>query len=111
MLFVGAVLAGGRRTVTAWIRAAGLSGRFRSCYIAVAAAGRRADSSAVRLLNGAGTPLTTGSGRLTSAIDDTPVRRYGPHVQAAGVHHDPTPRPGRIAARLRPRLRRLGPAR
>lgn len=93
LLFVGAVLAGGRRTVTAWIRAAGLSGRFRSCYIAVAAAGMRADSIAVRLLNGVVAPLTTGSGRLTLAIDDTPVRRYGPHVQAAGVHHNPTPGP------------------
>jgi hypothetical protein len=93
LLFVGAVLAGGRRTVTTWIRAAGLSGRYRSCYIAVAAAGKRAGPIAARLLNEVVAPLTTGSGRLTLAIDDTPTRRYGPHVQAAGVHHNPTPGP------------------
>lgn len=92
-MFVGAVLAGGRRTVTTWIRAARSSGRFQSCHIAVAAAGKRADRIARRLLMEVVAPLTTGSGRLTLAIDDTPVRRFGPHVQAAGVHHNPTPGP------------------
>ena len=43
LLFLGAVLARGRRTVTTWIRAARLSGQFQPCYIAVAAAGKRAD--------------------------------------------------------------------
>ncbi|WP_165253750.1 IS701 family transposase, partial [Paludisphaera soli] len=93
LLFVGAVLARGRRTVTTWIRAARLSDRFRSCYIAVAAAVRRADRIAVRLLNEDVAPMAAGSGRLTLAIDDTPTRRYGPYVQGAGVHHNPTPGP------------------
>jgi hypothetical protein len=44
LLFLGAVLARGRRTVTTWIRAAKLSGQYQSCYIAVAAAGKRAGS-------------------------------------------------------------------
>lgn len=93
LLFVGAVLARGRRTVTTWIRAAGLSGRFRSCYIAVAAAGKRADRIARRLLTEVVAPLAAGSGRLTLALDDTPTRRYGPYVQGAGVHHNPAPGP------------------
>ena len=42
LLFLGAILARGRRTVTSWIRAAGLSGQFRPCYTAVAAAGKNA---------------------------------------------------------------------
>jgi len=92
-LFVGAVLACGRRTVTAWIRAGRLSGRFQSCYIAVAAAGKRAERIAARLLDEVVAPLLTGSGRLTLAIDDTPTRRCGPFVQAAGIHHNPTPGP------------------
>jgi hypothetical protein len=33
------------------------------------------------------------SRRLTLALDDTPTQRYGPHVQGAGVHHNPTPGP------------------
>jgi hypothetical protein len=49
-LFLGAVLARGRRTVTTWIREAKLSDRVESCYTAVAAAGKRADRIARRLL-------------------------------------------------------------
>jgi hypothetical protein len=45
LLFLGAVLARGRRAVTSWIPADKLSGQFRLCYSAVAAAGKRADRS------------------------------------------------------------------
>jgi hypothetical protein len=93
LLLLGATLARGRRTVTSWIRAAGLSDRFQSCYIAVAAAGKRADSIAARLALEVVKPLVKGTGRLTLALDDTPTKRYGPHVQGAGVHHNPTPGP------------------
>src|SRR3954451_4998008 len=93
LLFLGAVLARGRRTVTTWIRAAKLSGHYQSCYIAVAAAGKRADRIAWRLLIEPVRPLLKGATRLTLALDDTPTKRYGPHVQGAGVHHNPTPGP------------------
>jgi hypothetical protein len=93
LLFLGAVLARGRRTVTSWIRAAGLSDQFRSCYTAVAAAGKKAETVAVHLVLGVVKPLVSGAERLTLALDDTPTQRYGPHVQGAGVHHNPTPGP------------------
>jgi hypothetical protein len=70
-LFLCAVLARGRRTVTTWIRAAKLSDRFQSCYTAVAAAGRRADRIARRILTEVVLPLVKGAGRLTLALDDT----------------------------------------
>src|SRR5581483_10918709 len=93
LLFLGAVLARGRRTVTTWIRAAKLSDQFRPCYTAVAAAGTRADRIARRLLTEVVEPLVAGAGRLVLALGDTPTERYGPHVQGAGVHHNPTPGP------------------
>jgi hypothetical protein len=93
LLFLGAVLARGRRTVTTWIRAAKLSDQFRPCYTAVAAAGKRADRIARRLLTEVVRPLLKGATRLTLALDDTPTQRYGPHVQGAGVHHNPAPGP------------------
>jgi DDE superfamily endonuclease len=93
LLFFGAVLARGRRTVTTWIRAAKLSGKYQSCYLAVAAAGRKADIIARRLLLDVVRPLLKGATRLTLALDDTPTKRYGPQVQGAGVHHNPTPGP------------------
>jgi hypothetical protein len=92
-LFLGAVLARGRRTVTSWIRAAGLSQEFRPCYTTVAAAGKRADRIAGHLAYAAVRPLVGDAGRLTLALDDTPTQRYGPHVQGAGVHHNPAPGP------------------
>src|SRR6201991_833711 len=93
LLFIGAVLARGRRTVTTWITAAKLSDRYQSCYLAVAAAGKRADQIARRLLTEVVRPLLAGATRLTLALEDTPTKRYGPHVQGAGVHHNPTPGP------------------
>jgi hypothetical protein len=93
LLFFGAVIARGRRTVTTWIKAAKLSARFQSCYTAVAAAGKRADRVARRLLTEVVLPLVQGAERLTLALDDTPTKRYGPHVQGAGVHHNPSPGP------------------
>jgi hypothetical protein len=92
-LFLGTVLARGRRAVTTWIRGAKLSGRFQSCYISVAAAGKRADRIARRLLTEVVRPLLKGDTRLPLALDDTPTKRYGPQVQGAGIHHDPTPGP------------------
>jgi hypothetical protein len=97
LLFLGAVLARGRRTVTSWIRAAGLSTQFRSCYTAVAAAGKKAELIAASLVFPAIKPLLGGAKRLMLAIDDTPTSRYGPHVQGAGVHHNPTPGPAGAA--------------
>jgi hypothetical protein len=93
LLFLGAILARGRRTVTTWIRAAKLSDRFQSCYIAVAAAGKRSDRIARRLMTEVVGPLVGGAARLTLALDDTPTKRYGPHVQGAGTHHNPAPGP------------------
>jgi DDE superfamily endonuclease len=93
LLFLGVVLARGRRTVTGWIRAAGLSHKFQHCYTAVAAAGKKADSIAARLVLAVVEPPLGGVERLTIALDDTPTPRYGPHVQGAGVHHNPTPGP------------------
>jgi hypothetical protein len=90
---LGAVLARGRRTVTSWIRAAGLSDQFRPCYTAVAAAGKKAGAIAAYLVLTVVKPLVSGVTRLTLALDDTPTKRYGPHVQGAGVHHNPTPGP------------------
>jgi hypothetical protein len=92
-LFVGAVLASGRRTVTSWIRAAGLSGEYRPCYTTIAAAGSRSDRIGAWLLREVVKPLLADTNRLLFALDDTPTERYGRKVQGAGVHHNPTPGP------------------
>ena len=71
-LFLGAVLAWGRRTVTTWVRAAGLNDQFRPCYTAVAV-GNKAEHIAARLLLTVIKPLLGGVEGLALAIDDTPT--------------------------------------
>jgi hypothetical protein len=95
LLFVGALFAKGRRTVTSWFRPAGIRTDFRRGYAALWAAGRRADALSYRLLCAVLKPLMhrAGPGPLRFAIDDTPTARYGPHVQGAGIHHNPSPGP------------------
>src|SRR4051794_21528154 len=98
LLFLGAVPARGRWTVTSRIRAAKLRDQFRPCYTAVAAAGKRAERIAARLVMEAVKPLVGGAERLALALDDTPTKRYGPHVQGAGVHHNVSARPSQPRA-------------
>jgi hypothetical protein len=95
LLLRGALFARGRRTVTSWFRAAGITDEFRPAYGALWAAGRRAQALAYRLLGCALLPLMRAlpGDHLQFAIDDTPTARYGPCVQGAGIHHNPTPGP------------------
>jgi hypothetical protein len=95
LLLQGALFARGRRTVTSWFRAAGITDEYRPAYGALWAAGRQAQSLAYRLLGCALLPLMrqAATDHLVFALDDTPTPRYGPCVQGAGLHHNPTPGP------------------
>jgi hypothetical protein len=87
-LLYGILLATGRRTVAAWFRAGGITDDFRPAYTTVCAVGRhvpRLGLSTLRAIE----PLLD-SGRLRVAIDDTPTARYGPEVEGAGIHHNPS---------------------
>ncbi len=93
-LLTGLLFARGRRTVTSWLRAAGLGNAFRPHYYFLASIGRRTTWIAVQLLLDVAVPtLLGGQPRLLFGLDDTPTRRYGPQVQGAGIHHNPTPGP------------------
>lgn len=95
LLLAGALCACGRRTVTSWFRAAGISTDFRPAYNALWAAGRRSEALASRLLGLVLKPLMRQlpGDHLLFAIDDTPTARYGPCIQGAGIHHNPSPGP------------------
>jgi hypothetical protein len=91
LLLVGILFAKGRRTVTSWFRAAGIREDFRQGYVTACAVGRHTEDMAASTLR-AVTPLL-GQSRLRLAIDDTPTPRYGPEVEGAGIHHNPSPGP------------------
>jgi hypothetical protein len=93
-LVTGLLFARGRRTVTSWLRAAGLGQDFRACYGLVYRIGRRAERLARALLVRVVLPLLAGrQQRLLFALDDTPTKRYGRCIEGAGLHHNPTPGP------------------
>jgi len=92
VLLMGMLFASGRRTVTAWLRAAGAGDDFQDYYYFLAALGRKTNSVATQLtlLVLRTLPLPE---RLLLVIDDSPTKRYGPKVEGADVHHNPTPGP------------------
>src|SRR3954452_2265552 len=91
LLLVGILFATGRRTVTSWFRAAGIGTDYRNGYTTVCAVGREARHMAISTLQAVRPVL--GPQRLLLAVDDTPTARYGPFVEGAGIHHNPSPGP------------------
>jgi hypothetical protein len=78
--------------VTSWLRAAGVSIGFQDYYYFLAALGGKTKSVATRLLVLVLRTLPLPD-RLLAVIDDTPTKRYGPMVEGAGIHRNPTPGP------------------
>ena len=91
-LFVGALFAQGRKTVASWLRGNQLGSDFRAYYYFLGSLGRKVKSVALVLLLLAIRIVVPGE-RLLFAIDDSPTKRYGPRVEGAGIHHNPTPGP------------------
>lgn len=92
-LFLGLVLGRGRRTATAWFRAAGITDEFRRAYTLLGTLGRaHVRTFAAVLFDRLRRDLDPGP-RWLFALDDSPTERYGPHVEGAGIHHNPTPGP------------------
>jgi hypothetical protein len=92
LIILGIVFARGRRTVTTWLRAVGIGDQFGNYYYFLQPVGRKSKELAERLLTLLLVRVATGK-RVVFAIDDSPTKRYGPKVQGAGIHHNPTPGP------------------
>jgi hypothetical protein len=91
-LMVGALFGQGRQTVASWLRGGELSDDFRLYYYFLGSLGRNVKSVAGVLFRIAIRVIAPGD-RLLLALDDTPTKRYGPCVEGAGIHHNPTPGP------------------
>jgi hypothetical protein len=91
-LLSGMLFAQGRRTVASWLRGGGLGNDFRRYYYFLGSLGHNVKYVAYLLLCRAVEVIQPGE-RVLLAIDDTPTKRYGPRVEGAGVHHNPTPGP------------------
>jgi hypothetical protein len=101
-LIIGALLAiVMRRTVTKWIQAAGLSEKYRNIFYHMPDIGRNGqklfDEIIKYIKEHLGDVLKTAT-RIRIVLDDTPTKRYGPKIEGAGYHHNPTP--GKTDAKL-----------
>lgn len=91
-MFLGLLFAQGRSTVASWLRAANVGRQFRLHYYFLGSLGRKTELVASRLLRLVERTVSLGE-RILLALDDSPTKRYGPHVEGAGIHHNPTPGP------------------
>ena len=93
LLTMGLLFAGGRRVVAAWLRTAGLSDDYQDYYFFLQSVGRRWRELGRLTLVLVLRHVLSNQTRVLIAIDDSPTKRYGPKVEGAGIHHDPTPGP------------------
>jgi len=91
-MFCGLLFACGRRTVTSWLRAVGVRRHYEEHYYFLGSLGRKCESVAGGVLRLIAHQFPIGQ-RVLLALDDTPTKRYGPKVEGAGIHHNPTPGP------------------
>jgi hypothetical protein len=92
-LFLGELLGHGHRTATAWFRAGGITDDFRRGYTLLGTLGRTKVPACAGLLFADLRRSIDPGPRWLFALDDTPTQRYGPCVEGAGLHHNPTPGP------------------
>lgn len=92
VVLLGMLFARGRRTVTSWLRAAGILHDFADYYYFLQPVGRKTKVLAERLFARIMIRLVHDE-RVLLAVDDTPTKRYGPQVQGAGIHRNPAPGP------------------
>ena len=95
IVVAGAMLAGGRRTAASWFRCAGVKDDWDRFYELLQSIGRNTVSLMLPLLIHVLKKFDPGeAGHWTLALDDSPTKRFGPCVEAANIHHNPTPGPG-----------------
>jgi hypothetical protein len=94
-LLLGVLWATCRRTVARWITAAGVSDDWQRYYELLWSVGRKAGLISRQLLRLAirVIPAEHLGQFICVALDDTPTARYGPKVEGADIHRDPTPGP------------------
>jgi hypothetical protein len=92
VVLLGLLFARGRRTVTSWLRAQGIAADYDDYYYFLASLGRKIEPVATGLFQLLLAQLPVGD-RVLLAIDDSPTPRYGPKVEGAGLHHNPTSGP------------------
>jgi len=93
LAMMGILFAKGRKSITSWFRAAGITRQYKAFYYFIGAMGRKTETIATVLFEIMIGCVYQKQNRVLVAIDDTATKRYGPKVQGAGIHRNPTVTP------------------
>ncbi len=93
-ILYGIIFAQGRKTVSSWLRAAGITKGYQEFYTFLESLGKKTEEVAKALFQIVLRHILRGAEAITVAIDDTPERRYGKKIETCGYHHDGTTKPG-----------------
>jgi hypothetical protein len=92
-IFTGMLFARGRKTVTNWFRPAGINHCYKAYYYFIGSLAKKTEKIATKLFEIMIRKIYKNANTVPAAIDDSPTARYGPKVQGAGIHQNPTPTP------------------
>jgi hypothetical protein len=87
------LFAKGRKTITSWLRAAGINRCYKAFYYFIGSLANKTENIATELFEIMIHRIYKNTNTVLVAIDDSPTPRYGPKVVGAGIHRNPTPTP------------------
>lgn len=93
MVFTAMLFAKGRKTITSWFRAADINRCYKAYYYFIGSLAKKTENIATKLFEIMIRGIYKNTNTVLAAIDDSHTPRYGPKVQGAGIHRNPTPTP------------------
>jgi hypothetical protein len=93
VILAAMLFAKGRKTITSWLRAAGINRCYKAYYYFIGSLGKKTENIATELLKIMIHRIYKNTNTVLVAIDDSPTSRYGPKVAGAGIHRNPISTP------------------
>lgn len=93
VILASMLFARGRKTITSWLRAAGINRCYKAYYYFIGSLAQKTENIATELFEIMIRRIYKNTNTVLAAIDDSPTSRYGPKVAGAGIHRNPTPAP------------------
>lgn len=93
IIFTAMLFAKGRKTITSWLRSAGIDCCYKAYYYFIGSLAQKIENTAADLFEIMIHRIYKNTNTVLTAIDDSPTPRYGPRVMGAGIHRNPAPTP------------------
>jgi hypothetical protein len=93
IILAAMLFAKGRKTVTSWLRAAGINRCYKAYYYFIGSLAQKTENIATQLFEIMVRRIYKNTNTVLAAIDDSSTSRYGPKVAGAGIHRNPTATP------------------